>query len=81
MQFSFMPERETINAVYTLRRLKEKYHAKGNKLYTYVVVLEKAVDRAQRIVLEWAMRRKGIPQVFVRSMMMYVSYDTYIMYV
>ena len=31
--------------------------------------LEKAFDRVQRKVLEWAMRKKGIPEVLVRSVM------------
>ena len=29
MQFDFMPERGTIDAVFILRRLQEEYHAKG----------------------------------------------------
>ena len=29
MQFYFMSERETINAVFILRRMQEEYHAKG----------------------------------------------------
>ena len=31
------------------------------------VFLEKAFDRAPRKVLEWALRKKGIPEVLVRS--------------
>ena len=33
------------------------------------VDLGKAFDRVPRIVLEWAIREKGIPEVFVRSVM------------
>ena len=33
------------------------------------VDLKKAFDRVQRKVLEWAMRKKGIPDVLVRSVM------------
>ena len=32
MQFGFMPERGTIDAVFILRRLQEEYHAKGKML-------------------------------------------------
>ena len=33
IQFGFMPERGTIDAVFILRRMQEGYHAKGKTLY------------------------------------------------
>ena len=48
MQFSFMPERGTIDAVLILRRLEEEYHAKGKKLYMCFIDLEKAFYRVPR---------------------------------
>ena len=33
------------------------------------VLLEKAFDRALRRVLEWAMRKRGIPEAMVRAVM------------
>ena len=59
MQFGFMPERGTIDAVYILRRMQEEYHAKGKKLSMCFVDL--AFDRVLRKVLEWAMMKKIIP--------------------
>ena len=44
MQFSIMPERETIDAAFILRRLQEEYHAKGKKFNMCFVDLEKAID-------------------------------------
>ena len=32
MQFSFMPERGAIDAMFILRRLQEEYHSEGKKL-------------------------------------------------
>ena len=32
MQFGFMPEIGTIDAVFILRRMQEEYHAKGRKV-------------------------------------------------
>ena len=58
MQFGFMPERGTIDAVFILRRMQETYHAKGKKLCMRFVDLEKAFDRVPRKVLEWALRKK-----------------------
>ena len=69
MQFGFMHERGTIDAVFILRRMQEEYQAKGKKLYMYFVDLEKAFDRVPRKVLEWAMRKKEIQEVLVRSVM------------
>ena len=69
MQFGSMPERGTIDAVFILRKMQEEYHAKGKKLYMCFVDLEKAIDRVSRKVLAWAMRKKDIPDVLVRSVM------------
>ena len=55
--------------MFILRWLQEEYHAKGKKLYTCFVDPEKAFDRVPRKVLEWAMRKKGIPDVLVRSVL------------
>ena len=69
MQFRFMPERGTIDVMFILRRLQEEYHAEGKKSYRCFVDIEKTFDRVLRKVLEWAMRKKGIPEVLVRLMM------------
>ena len=64
MQFDFMPERGTIDAVFILRWLQEEYGAKGKKLYMCFVDLEKAFDSVPRKVLEWTLRKKEISEVF-----------------
>ena len=62
-----MPESGTSDAVFILRRLQEDYHAKEKKLYMCFADEEKAFDRIPRKVLKWAIRKKGIQEVLVRS--------------
>jgi len=63
MQFGFMPGKGTTNALFILRRMQEECHDKGKHLYMCYVDLEKAFDRVLRKVVEWAMRKKGLPEI------------------
>ena len=63
MQFGFMPGKGTIDAVFILKGLQEKYLDKEKKLYMCFV------DRVAMKVLEWAMRKRGIPEAMVRAVM------------
>ena len=69
MQFGFMLGKGTIDAVFILRRIQEEFLAKQKKLYMCFVDLEKAFDRVPRKVVEWAMRKKGIPEALVTAVM------------
>ena len=51
MQFGFIPERGTIDAVFILRGLKEEYHVRGKKTYVCFVDLDNTFDRVPRKVL------------------------------
>ena len=69
MQFGFMPGRGMTDAMFVVQRMKEEYRDKKKKLYMCFVDIEKAFDRVSRKVMEWGMRKKGLPEAIVRAVM------------
>ena len=68
MSFGIMSGTGTIDAVFMWRKLQKEYRDKG-KLYMCFVDIEKAFDKVPRNVFEWAMMKKSISEVLVRSVM------------
>ena len=46
-----------------MQRMQEEYRNKKKKLCVCFVDIEKAFDRVPRKVMEWAMRKKGLPEI------------------
>ena len=69
MQFGFMPGKGTTDALFILRRMQEEFRGREKKLYMCFVDLEKAFDRVPRKVMEWALRKKSLPEVLVKAVM------------
>ena len=57
-QFGFMPG-----------KLQKEHRAKNKRIYMCFVDLKKAFDRVPRRVMEWAMRKKGLPEILVKAVM------------
>jgi len=77
MQFGFMKGKGTTDAIFIVRRMQEKFRAKGKKLYFAFVDLEKAFDRVPREVLRWAMRKLGVEEWLVSAVLsMYTGAKT-----
>lgn len=66
MQFGFIPGRGTIDAIFILRQMQEKYLEKNRNLFLAFVDLEKAFDRVPRKVIWWAMRKVEVPEWIVK---------------
>ena len=69
MQCGFMTGKGTVDVLFMVRMLQEKYDTKKRKLYMCFVDLEKAFDRVPRKVIEWALRKKGVNERFVGAIM------------
>ena len=64
MKFGFMPGKGTTDAI-----IQEKHHAKKKKLYYAFVDLEKTFDRVPREVVRWALRKLGVDEWLIRTVM------------
>ena len=66
MQFGFMPGKGTTNAVFN-SRMQEGYRDK--KIYISFMDIEKVLDGVPKNVIEWSLRKKGVPEIMVRAAM------------
>ncbi|CAL5326839.1 unnamed protein product [Camellia sinensis] len=64
-QFGFMPGRSTMEAIYLLRRVIEKYKEKKRDIHMVFIDLEKAYDRVPRDIIWWALEKKGVTKGYI----------------
>ena len=69
MQFGFMSGKGTTDAIFIMRQVQEKHQARKKKLYYTFVDLEKAFDRALREVVRWYLRKLGVDEWLIRTVM------------
>ena len=68
-QFGFISGKGTTDAIFLVRRLQEEHRAKDKRMYMCFVDSEKAFGRVPKRVVEWAMRKKGLPEILVKAVM------------
>jgi len=73
----FMPGKSTVDVIFAVRQLVEKYGIVGKDLFVAFIDLEKAFDRVPRDVIWWALRKKGEIEPEARAVMkMYLEAET-----
>ena len=69
MQFGFMHRKETIDAIFIMQQVQEKHQAKRKKVYYGFVDLEKEFDRIPREEVRWTLRKLGVDEWLICTIM------------
>ena len=64
-QFGFIPGRSTIEAIFLIRHVMERYREQKKDLHMVFIDLEKAYDKIPRNVMWWALDRHKVPTKYV----------------
>ena len=63
-QFEFMPGRSTMEAIFLMRQLMERYREQKD-LHMIFIDLEKAYDKVPRNVMWWALQKHKVPTQYI----------------
>ena len=69
MQFGFTQGQSTTDAIFIVGQIQEKFRTKEKRLYYAFIDLEKALDRVPKEVVKWALRKAGVEEWLVETVM------------
>jgi hypothetical protein len=64
-QFGFMPGRSTMEAIFLVQQLMERYREQKKDLHMVFIDLEKAYDKIPRNVMWWALEKHKVPAKYI----------------
>ena len=64
-QFGFMPRRSTMEVIFLVRQLVERYREQKKDLHMVFIDLEKAYDKILRNVMWWALEKLKVPAKYI----------------
>jgi len=64
-QFGFMPGRSTMEAIFLVRQLMERYREQKKDVHMVFIDLEKAYDKIPRNVMWWALEKHKVPAKYI----------------
>ena len=69
VQSGFLPVKGTAYVIFIAHQVEERYLEKKKKLSFAFLDLEKAFDQVPREVVKWAMKKLGVDECLIRSVM------------
>jgi len=64
-QFRFMPGRSTMEAIFLIRQVMERYKEQKKDLHMVFIDLEKVYDKIPRNLMWWALDKHKVPTKYV----------------
>ena len=64
-QFGFMPGKSTMEAIFLIRQLMERYRKNKKDLHMVFIDLENACDKVPRNIMWWALEKHKVPTKYI----------------